>query len=50
MLELSLKGTYVMYPYLEYLYTRVLWHIKYTRYLITTMTHTEFLRMVVLVA
>ena len=50
LLELSLKGTYIMYLCLEYLYARVLWHIRYTRYLITTTTHTEFLRMVFLVA
>jgi hypothetical protein len=49
-LELSLKGMYVTYLCLEYLYARVLRHIRYTRYLITTTTHTEFLRTVFLVA
>jgi hypothetical protein len=49
-LELFLKGMYVMYLCLEYLYTRVLRHIRYTLYLITMMTHKEFLRMVFLVA
>jgi hypothetical protein len=43
MLELSLKGTYVTYPYLEYQYYRV-------QYLITTKTNTEFLRILLLVA
>ncbi len=43
LLELSLKGTYVTYPYLGYQYDRV-------RYLTTTKTNTEFLRILLLVA
>ncbi len=42
-LELSLKGTYITYPYLEYQYDRV-------QYLITTKINTEFLRILLLVA
>ncbi len=50
-LELSHKGTYVTYPYLEYLYARrELRYIKYIRYLITRRNHTYFLRMILLIA
>jgi hypothetical protein len=38
-LELYLKGTYVTYPYLEFCCARVLSHIRYTQYLITTIRH-----------
>ncbi len=39
MLELSPKGTYVMYPYHESLEDRVISHARYIRYPITTNTH-----------
>ena len=39
LLELSPKGTYVMYPYHESLEDRVLSHDRYTRYLITANPH-----------
>ena len=41
LLELSLKGTYVTYPYLEYHYDRVLGRHTLLRYYITG---NEFLR------
>ena len=47
LLELYLRGMYIMYPYLEYLYDRVLCHI---RNLITTKTNTKVLHMLLLVA
>jgi hypothetical protein len=40
MLEFYLKGTYVTYPYLEYLRYREPVPIKLTRYLITTKPRT----------
>jgi hypothetical protein len=49
-LELYLKGMYVMCPYLEYQYARVLPHIRYIRYLITMRYYMEFLRTILLVA
>jgi hypothetical protein len=44
-----LKGTYVTYPYLEYLKYREQDPIRLPRYLITTRTHMQFLCMILLV-
>ncbi len=50
-LELSLRGTYVMYPYLKSLEHRVpSQEYRYSRYLITTRPHTQFLCTLALVA
>ncbi len=50
-LELSPRGTYVMYPYLESLEYRVpSQEYRYTWYLITTKPQTQFLRTLALVA
>ena len=48
-LELYLKGTYVTYPYLEYLKYKEQDPIRLPRYLITTRTHMQFLSMILLV-